>query len=200
MARPFFPEDGSIVDSRLDSIFRTTFQPAERTDTRQGIRREEPPNDQRRRHHEKQEHKETPPEDNATLSVIALHGFLNTLLLRAGEQPERSSSHATGAGQEFVNIVPDGDNNKAAARAANAYQTTARSAPGAHINLSDSPPAATVPEGHALPLSAEELRVIHQLLHDVGILAERGIGTINLPPAERFLDSLAMGVRAALQQ
>jgi hypothetical protein len=184
-----------MMDSRLDSIFRTNFQPAERADTWLGIRREEPQNDQRRKHSGKQIREEEETEDAATLSVLSLHGFLKMLLVQAGEQPSPPSSPA--APPERDHPVSENNASRAAARAANAYQNTARAAPGSHIDLTETAPS-PASAGPALALSGEELRVIHQLLRDVETLAERGTATINLHPGDRFLDSLAIGVREAL--
>lgn len=183
------------MDSKLDSIFRTNFQPAERADTWLGIRREEPQNDQRRKHAGKQIRKEEEIEDAATLSVLSLHGFLKMLLIQAGEQPSPPSLPA--ASPERDHPVPESNASRAAARAANAYQNTARAAPGSHIDLTETAPS-PASTGPALALSKEELRIIRQLLRDVEILAERGTATIDLRPGSRFLDNLAIGVREAM--
>lgn len=183
------------MDSKLDSIFRTNLQPAQQTDTWQGIRREDQQGDQRKKGTYKHKDDDEFGEDQATLSVQALHEFLKNLLLQAGEKIPSG----------IAQIMPDDEMNDgepapfnpASAHAARAYQTTARATPGQRIDFSERPPAATqTPQGPAITLSAEELRVIHKLIEDIETLGQQGIASIPLVPADSFLKSLILGVAA----
>ena len=183
------------MDSKLDSIFRTNLQPAQQTDTWQGIRREDSQNDQHKKSTYKHKDDDESGEDQATLSVQALHEFLKNLLQQAGEKMQPA----------IAQIMPEDDMsdgepapfNPASAHAARAYQTTARAAPGQRIDFSERPSVATqTPQGPAITLSAEELRVIHKLIEDIEALGLRGIASIPLVPADSFLKSLILGVAA----
>ncbi|MDB5490963.1 MAG: hypothetical protein JWO78_812 [Micavibrio sp.] len=182
------------MDSKLDSLFRTNFQPTQQTDTWQGIRREEPHDDRQKKNKRKAKEDDEFGDDEATLSVLALHEFLKNLLTQAGEKMPET----------LAQTLPDeelGDGPRpydpASAHAAKAYQTTARAAPGQRIDFSEHPAgAATAPPGPAIALSAEELRLMHKLLDDIEALGQRGIGFIPLVPADSFLESLALGVQA----
>jgi hypothetical protein len=183
------------MDSKLDSLFRTTFQPAQQTDTWQGIRREEPHNEQNKKKPRKEKEDGEFGDDEATLSVQALYEFLKNILTQAGEK--MPGTIAQTMPDEELDDAPR-PVNPASAHAARAYQTTARSAPGQRIDFSERPAGvASTPAGPALTLSAEELRTIHKLLDDIESLGRRGIGAIPLIPAESFLLSLALGVKAA---
>ncbi len=174
------------MDSKLDSIFRTRFHPAEKSDTWMGIRRHDPDDG---RHKKDREEKEDNPEfgeDNTTLSVTALHGFLMSLLPQDGapqtapETPD-SSAHAPAPGYRA---------------ATSAYQTAAASGRGPSVSMTDTPPpSAAAP---LVTLSEDELCTVRQLLRDVEKLARYGGQTITLRPAATFLESLAMGVEDAL--
>jgi hypothetical protein len=183
------------MDSKLDSLFRTTFQPAQQTDTWQGIRREEPHNDQQKKHSRKEQHDDEFGDDQATLSVQALHEFLKNILAQAGEKMPAQIA------QTIPEDELDGDPrpyNEASAHAARAYQNTARHTPGQRIDFSERPAgAAETPTGPAITLSAEELRIIHSLIDDIEALGQRGIGAIPLIPAGSFLQSLVLGVKSA---
>lgn len=185
------------MDSKLDSIFRTTFQPAQQTDTRQGIKRDDHQEQGRKDSGYRHKDDDEFGEDQATLSVQALHEFLKNLLMQAGEKMPAA----------IAQIMPDEDEmdgahpapqDRAAAHAARAYQTTARAAPGQSIDFSERPAAASqTPQGPAITLSAEELRVIHKLIEDIEALGQRGIAAIPLIAADNFLESLILGVEAA---
>lgn len=184
------------MNSKLDSLFRTTFQPAQQTDTWQGIRREESHHDKQKKHQHKQEQDDEFGADKATLSVQALHEFLKNILTQAGEKMPAQLAH----------ILPeeemDGEPrpyNEASAHAARAYQNTARHTPGQRIDFSERPAASTQQEATvpAIVLSADELRTIHKLIEDIEDLGQRGIGIIPLIPADNFLQSLTLGVAAA---
>jgi len=179
------------MDSRLDAIFRTGFRPMEKTDTWQGISREEQTDAHKRREHEQKEKQDDATSDDTVLSTRALHNFLLMLLLKAGET---SPAPAVSAPATARPAAP-GPGAQRASQAAGAYQNTARASSPA-VSLTDLPPQE--PSGPPISLSAEELRRIHMLLKDVETLAERGIATITLRPAEDFLQSLSDAVKDAL--
>lgn len=181
------------MDSRLDSLFRTTFQPAQQTDTRQGIRREEPQHDQQKKQKKKDGENAESGDDEATLSVQALHEFLRNILTQAGEKMP-SGIHQTMPEEDRSASSRPAD--PASAHAALAYQTAARATPGRRIDFSERPGAAATPAGPAITLSAEERRTVHKLLEDIEALGQRGIGAIPLIPADSFLHSLVLGVAA----
>lgn len=185
------------MDSRLDAIFRTGFQPAEKTDTWQGLKREEKTGERKSRGHDREDEKAKAPEDDAAISVAALHNFLLMLLEQSKPQGEAPAPPATAAESE-LSPAPSPEMRRASA-AASAYQTTARTtAPRSSVSLSDTPPPPSA--GPAIALSIEEQRRIHRLLADVETLAARGIPTITLQKADTFLESLAKGVAAALER
>lgn len=180
---------------KLDSIFRTNLFVTERTDTSMAIRRKDPQDERQSRDgHDKEEDGEF-GEDHTTLSVSALHGFLNSLLQQAGEAPHnvgQTSDESTAP--QTPPLTPAQSGHRAAA---SAYQSTAQTASPSGITLNDPPPppSAAAP---SITLSAEELRMIDRLLHDVETLAGQGVATINLYPADNFLQSLSLGVSEAL--
>lgn len=183
------------MDSRLDSIFRTGFQPAEKTDTWQGLKREEKTGDRKSRDRDRKAETAKAPEDDATISVPALHNFLLMLLEQSKPQGETPAPTPAAVDSE-LSPAPSPEMRRASA-AASAYQTTARTtAPRSSVALSDTPPPSSA--GPAIALSIEEQRRIHRLLADVESLAARGIPTITLQKADTFLESLARGVAAAI--
>lgn len=174
------------MESRLDSIFRTTFRTTEQTDSWLGIRREDAHDDRKPKHHDKKDDTDPLSEEGATLSLPALYGFLQGLV--AG-QPGHPAVTTTPAAPQAA--PPPQTPTPQAAAAMRAYQTSARSTGTPHVDLHDAPPAITAP---AVDLSAEEIRIIHQLLADIDVLAGRNVMTIPLRPAENFLGSLVAGV------
>ena len=183
------------MDSRLDSLFRTNFQPAQKSDTRQEIRREEPQDDRPKKDRQKKSDQPAGDDDVTTLSIVALHEFLKNLLKQSGE------SFFSTAGETLLSQEPgehtDIPANPASAHAAHAYQVAARALPGQSIDFSDhrpTQPASTTP---AIALSTDDLRTIHKLIEDVEALGKRGIAVIALREADSFLHSLVKGVEEA---
>lgn len=180
------------MDSKLDSIFRTRFHPAEKSDTWLGIRRQDPQDDRPGKDRDEKEDNPEFGEDNTTLSVTALHGFLNSLLQQAG---------TTQAMTEQPPPVPETSLEPPPAQpgyraAASAYQTASQSGGPALIDRTDRPPPAS--PAAQIALSDNELQTIRRLLRDVEKLARYGGQMITLRPAATFLDSLALGVDEAL--
>lgn len=173
------------MDSKLDSIFRTRFHPAEKSDTWMGIRRHDPDDERRKKDREEKEDNPEFGEDNTTLSVTALHGFLMSLL------PQDGAVQAAPAAPE-----PSEPATAPYRAAASAYQTAASSGRPSSVSMTDTPPPSAAAPIAAL--SEDELRTVRQLLRDVEKLARYGGQTITLRPAATFLESLAMGVEDAL--
>lgn len=179
---------------RLDSIFRTNLYVTERTDTSMAIRRRDPQDDRQPKGGQEREEDSEFGEDHTTLSVSALHGFLNSLLQQAGQAPHNPGQLADETATSPTPPPPSPAQSGYRA-AASAYQSTAQAGTPSAIALNDPPPPPVTP---SVTLSAEELRTIDRLLHDVETLAARGVATINLHPAENFLQSLSLGVSEAL--
>ncbi len=177
---------------KLDSIFRTNLYVTERTDTSMAIHRKDPQDERQSKGGKDKEEDGEFGEDHTTLSVSALHGFLNSLLQQAGQAPHNAGQPAEEPVAPQAPPTPAPSGHRAAA---SAYQSTAQVAAPSGIALNDPPPPATAP---SITLSAEELRMIDRLLHDVETLAGQGVATINLHPADTFLQSLSLGVREAL--
>ena len=171
------------MDSRLDPIFKTQFRHAETLDTRQGIRREEKTGDRGKRD-EKSRSDDEPDlwEDSTAVSIKALKAFL--------EQLVRDSTH-TDEGEK-INIAPpapaENENTgpvaQDAARAAGAYERTYRAT---HEEETAAPTADTIP---AIELQPDEIRIIHQLIADLGLLQQRQIEYLTIKKSESFLQSL----------
>jgi hypothetical protein len=180
---------------KLDAIFRTGFQTVEKTDTWLGIRRQDPGEERKPRDHEKPEEDGEFGEDHTTLSVAALHGFLHQLLQQAGAEDvaEEPSLIADINPELEPSQTPEDPRYRAAA---SAYQSTAQNMDRPSLNMSTTEQASS--DAPRLALTAEELRTIHVMLDDVGVLAERNIPTITLRPAPTFLESLGNGVSEAL--
>lgn len=69
------------MESRLDSIFRTTFRQTESADTGMGIRREDPRDEHKRKDGDGDQKKEAPVwEDDMVVSIAGLRQFLTTLI------------------------------------------------------------------------------------------------------------------------
>ena len=180
---------------KLDSIFRTNLYVTERTDTSMAIRRRDPQDDRQPKGGREREEDSEFGEDHTTLSVSALHGFLNSLLQQAGQAPQNPGQLADETAAAAPPPSPPSPAQSGYRAAASAYQSTAQAGTPSSIALNDPPPPPTAP---SLTLNAEELRTIDRLLHDVEMLAARGVATINLHPAENFLQSLSLGVSEAL--
>lgn len=184
------------MDSKLEGVFRTNLYTTEKIDTRMGIRHQDPEAQKRQSRDPKDEEEGVFGDDHTTLSVAALHGFLNSLLQQAGQTPKQQEPENTAPTPHPAGAMTQAQQSGYAA-AANAYQSTAQSGSSTAIPLND-PPVTTAQATATIDLSEDELNTIRQLLKDVETLAARGIATINLRPAESFLQSLSAGVAEAL--
>lgn len=181
------------MDSSLDRIFRTTFRTTESADTGMGIRREEPRDDHKRRkdQHPKDDEK-TQWEDDTRVSIAGLKQFLLTLVTPQTPAPLTEIMPAAAA-------VPSQANPSArqqrAHMAARAYQSTAQ-----HNPTPAAPPVASVLPATTPPppqLSAEENRMIHQLLLDLDILLQAGLSALTIAKEGTFLESLYRAAQRA---
>lgn len=194
------------MDSRLDSIFRTTFRQTESADTWMGIRREEPRDDHKRRKHDDdaQDQKAT-WEDDTSVSLAALKQFLSMLIApESGYQAPEPEPVISVAVPTQVNLSAQQQRAHIAARA---YQATARHAPpptsqSTSQPTSPPPPVQMIPASPAASssntLTAEENRIIHQLLNDLDILMQNGIGALTIQKEGTFLESLQRAARRTL--
>lgn len=166
--------------SRLDALFRTTFRTTEQTDTWLGIKRDDPQHE--RKKHDRRDEPDDGifGEDDASLSLQALKGFLTMLLAQAqGKSPETAPVPAQADGS-----VPA---QNMAQRASAAYQNTAQH------GMPPVPPAPAQDTVPPMALSAVEIEKIQRLLAALKTLEARGATSIPLLPGETFLDSLIAG-------
>lgn len=163
------------------------------------------------RHHEEQPHKKrdqekrdplTLPEDvydQATLGVRAIIDFLQSFLKTV--EAKGNGAGNTAAPTDSVSVPDTTDApvaptaNPYAARAASAYQNSARTAARSQIQGSDnqSPPDQSL-------LQTAEIRQIHELLVKLNTLENRNVVGIKLFKAETFLQSLTNAADTALAE
>lgn len=177
------------MDSRLDSIFRTTFRQTESADTWMGIRREDPHDDRKRKSSDDDQKKDKPQwEDDTVVSIAALKQFLSTLI--APDSVYQAQSPAPAVPTQATLSTQQ----QRAHNAASAYQSTARhAAPGTTMTPPSSPPSAV-----NNTLSQEENRVIHQLLNDLDLLLQEGVTSLTIQKEGSFLESLQRAARDTL--
>ena len=182
------------MDSRLDSVFRTTFRTTESADTSMGIRREDPRDDHKRKSDDDDQRQEKPQwEDDTIVSIAALKQFLITLIA-----PD--SIYQAPAAPAVPTQATLSTQQQRAHNAASAYQATARHAAysqAAHTAAQ----ATTQPPQEAKnsnTLSAEENRIIHQLLHDLDLLLQEGVMSLTIQKEGSFLESLTRAARSTL--
>lgn len=178
--------------SRLDSLFSTQIRQAEALDTRQAIRRHEEQGERRR---ERGDHEDNDSDlwqdDRATVSVRALTAFLEQLIAAAGAAPADNASAGMGLPPVHTPEKPESKPvSEHAARAAQAYQKTLSAA-------RDAIPAAPAASMPVINLQPEEVRIIHGLIADLRILADRNIEVLTLAKSDSFLQSLVLAVQAA---
>ncbi len=201
--------------SGITNIFKVPPRQAENTDTRQEIRRHEPEYEQRKQG----KRKKTPEElfsqsGSATVSVDALHVFLENFLKSQNAVADRDFATASAA-PEAAKPEESGDPgfvaglfkppqaeeenpsavSGAAAHAAQAYQSMARNAEDRNREhlLAD----ASLEDGPEIVLSSSDVRVIHRLLGDLKQLEARDIHFLHIERSESFLDSLVEAVDKA---
>lgn len=169
------------MDSKLDPVYRALFRHAEHSGDRQDVRREDATGDNSRRRNDR-----PPPErpaiwqDDTIVSVGALRAILFNLL-GADAAPSAAPPVTTGPA--------DG----AAARAAGAYRTTA-----AHTAAPPPQSPAPATTGPAPGLSADDVRIIRQLIVDLDRLSARRVDILRIEKNGTFLQSLAAAAEKAL--
>ena len=71
------------MDSKLDSVLRTTFRTTEQTDSWLGIKRDESESGGKRKEREEKPQEDLSAEQMPSLSVQAIKAFLNSLVAEA---------------------------------------------------------------------------------------------------------------------
>lgn len=177
------------MESRLDSIFRTTFRTTESADTWMGVRREDPHDEGRRKKDNEDNHPDKPLwEDDAVVSIAALKQFLTTLIAPDSKFQKPANNIST-----TPDHPPLSPQQQRAHNAASAYQTTARHAPAPPVNITPE----TVPDSPTL--SQEENRIIHQLMSDLDALLQNGVTSLTIQKDGSFLESLSRAARTMLE-
>lgn len=184
------------MDSHLDPVFPLPPRQAQPSDTRQEIRRQEPHDDRRPKSGRQDDEADAfTEEDTPRVSVSSLIAFLENILSAQPDSrgfsrneagPPPSSPEARAPSDPALH-TPAQDR---AAAAAQAYRHTGDSS---SARLPPPPPenTATTPV-----LESEDIRTIHAILPVLRDLAARGVETLILEKAARFLDCL---VNAALK-
>ncbi len=177
--------------SAIGNVFAPKPRHAETTDTRQEIQRHDP--DYERRKGKKRDD-DAPfgfdEDDSALVTVSALQVFLENFLK---SQMETTSNSSTPEDTPAVFTAPTNEAPAAptgrAAMAASAYQHGAEATQSA-------PPRMQTGDMNANPLGlkTQDLRLIHGLLRDLKILAERRIEYLQIERSESFLQSLVDAV------
>lgn len=183
--------------SQLGPLFKTVLRQAESADTRLAIRRDEKQDQGKKQDFDSpSEDSSALWEDSTTVSVDALRTFLIEFLKTRGEaltDEETALSAAAHQLQADRAAPPDPAISAKAARAVKAYGTAA-----AHPAAPDTPVEETGEDGHenlADLLAADELRTIHRLIHELDLLARRGVSMLAIEKAATFLDALVAAVQ-----
>jgi len=178
--------------SQLGPLFKTTLRQAEKSDTRLEIRREEKESQGKKQDFE-EESVDTSAlwEDSTEVSVEALRTFLIEFLKTRGDDTGGGAT-AQPSAASATPAAPAPTVSPVAARAVQAYASTAS-------HTVHAPPEPEMEEEEtgdlADLLKADELRTIHVLIHELDVLARRGIGTLTIEKADTFLEALVQAVR-----
>ena len=185
--------------SQLGPLFRTTFRQAEPSDTHLHI-----PHDERNKNKKKEEDSRNSSqssdlwEDNTNVTVDALRQFLiNFLKTLPGyadsENLNFENNQERPSQRPHEKTRPTNTRN---AKAVRAYQAMAEQ----NSNEAMAPvnqPVSTKnnPAPTADLLESQELRDIHNLIDDLDVLKNANIQSLEIRPAETFLDSLKNAVK-----
>lgn len=183
--------------SQLGPLFKTVLRQAEKSDARLEIRREEKENPEKRQESDKSEEESSFLwEDSTGVSVEALRTFLSEFLKTRGEVNGEAAAFDTG---DDVSINPSLPQKEAvstvAARAVKAYSSMAAQGVPPVIAETDNEEDTAEVDLVSL-LAADELRTIHVLIHELDLLARRGVETLTIEKADTFLESLVRAVSA----
>lgn len=200
MREAMFSDIGNIL---------ATYKPrqTESTDTRQALQRHDSDFEQQHKKKEDKDQDSLKNEDIANVSVKSLHLFLNNLLksrnnpappiAEKNERRESTEGKSLSASQAEMDFGEAPKTSPGiAAKAAQAYETTAHSAEKAQGQPENPPPYTA----QALALSASEIRVIYKLLDELQDLSERHIEYLQIERGETFLQSLVTAVEKAIKQ
>ncbi len=187
--------------SQLGPLFKTVLRQAESADTRLAIRRDEKQDPERKQDFDQPPEEESSFwEDSTSVSVEALRTFLIEFLKTRGNddgpatKPQAQTPVTPTAPPPGTNVSPR------AAQAMKAY--------GAMAAQTHEPPPETpydpAPDESSYEaesgdladlLAADELRTIHRLIHELDLLARRGITMLTIEKADTFLESLVAAVQ-----
>lgn len=190
------------MDSKLDPVFGIIMRHAEPLDTRQGIRRHEQTDDKGKKHEkQKQDDEQDIWEDVVSVSVPALKGFLERLLHETGSlrQDPAKNEEIRVSGAQGAGLGPSvqDDNGPSSMRTAHALQAYNRTTAATHAAQGQFlPPEDSAPFAHLEP---EDIRVIHTLIDDLGLLDRSGISALTIVKSESFLRSLVTAVETEKQ-
>lgn len=183
--------------SRLDPLFKAQMRHAETLDTRQGIQRQEKPKSRKKQQEkEKKGSDQDLWQDQTGLSVLAVKAFLEQLVHDAENGNEGTSENnenidlsqkAREKNERTASDTQDLQSQKAA-QAAQAYQRTYRAT---HEEEQQQANPDAIPD---IALRPDEIRIIHQLIKDLGQLAAQGVDDLPLKKSESFLQSLVDAV------
>ncbi len=147
--------------SRLDPVFKTTLRETEKTDTRLGIRENENRDQQKRNPAKEKDAAADDLQDEATVSIEALTGFLQNMMAEdAASQPAVPEPEPPGIAR------PE-------AMAANAYRKMAGHSQQGHTSAS--PPASGNPG-----LNPQEKILIARLIQDLEYLTRHGVKQLTI--------------------
>ncbi len=190
--------------SQLGPLFKTTLRQAERVDARLEIRREEKDTPNKKHDFEKDDESGGGLwEDSTSVSIEALRNFLIGFLQSRGEDPpgiKSSAPAAPAAAHEGAapQAQPAPPANAKAARAAQAYSAQAAHAAPPPLppppEKDDTASSSESPVNLADLLAADELRTMHALIHELDMLARRGVQMLTIEKAESFLQALVAAV------
>ncbi len=156
----------------------------QQSDTHQYINRHDPEFERRKKQKQDEDDNKGIAETGLALSISVLRDFLANFL----KEVEQSNQ-----GKQTSSQLSTTANNKTGpnAQAANAYAHTAQS--GQSTSLLESVDEENV---NFIMLAGSDVRIIHQLQHDLKILNEAGYETLSIFPAQNFLTSLTNAVKA----
>jgi hypothetical protein len=185
--------------SQLGPLFRTTFRQAEPSDTHLHI-----PHEERNKNKKKEEDSHNSSqssdlwEDNTDVTVEALRQFLvNFLKTLPGytdsENLNFENNQESPSKRPHEKTRPTNTRNAKAVRAYQAMAEQNSSEAAAPVNQSVKPKENPAPTANLL--ESRELRDIHNLIDDLDVLKNAHIQSLEIRPAETFLESLKNAVR-----